>query len=240
MLRGSTVKSRCRMPLVRSKTGRFFCKGKFCVLFNIVSHLLDRAIYTLVALNLLFAHFLKVIVCYDSACTPQCMIYINTFPYKGPVISTGLFICCIQNQHSEIVKLRRQIYVEENSGLTLGLRPANERRGYNITPSLIGWVQTWNQPWNCIKYIDLSSVQQNMMTSSNGNVFRSPVNSPHKGQRRGTLMFSLICARINCRVNDREAGDLRRHRAHYDVIVMNMLLFGVLGFLIVYSIMWYV
>ena len=38
---------------------------------------------------------------------------------------------------------------------------------------------------------------------------------------RGVLMFSLICAWINSWVNNREAGDLRRHRAHYDVIVMN-------------------
>ena len=51
-------------------------------------------------------------------------------------------------------------------------------------------------------------------------IHRSPMNSPHTGQWRGTLMFSLICARINCWVNNREAGDLRRHRAHYDVIVM--------------------
>ena len=28
------------------------------------------------------------------------------------------------------------------SGLILGLRPANERRRYNVMPSLIGWVQT--------------------------------------------------------------------------------------------------
>ena len=49
---------------------------------------------------------------------------------------------------------------------------------------------------------------------------RSPMNSPHKGQSRGALMFSLICARINGWVNNREAGDLRRHRAHYEVIVM--------------------
>ena len=47
-----------------------------------------------------------------------------------------------------------------------------------------------------------------------------PVNSPHKGQWRGALMFSLICAWINGWVSNREAGDLRRHRAHYDVIVM--------------------
>ena len=51
-------------------------------------------------------------------------------------------------------------------------------------------------------------------------IHRSPVNSPHKGQWRGALMFTLMCARINGWVNNREAGDLRRYRAHYDVIVM--------------------
>ena len=51
-------------------------------------------------------------------------------------------------------------------------------------------------------------------------IHRSPVNSPHKGQWRGTLMFSLICVWTNGWVNNREAGDLRRYRAHYDVTVM--------------------
>ena len=65
----------------------------------------------------------------------------------------------------------------------------------------------------------------NMITSSNRNIFRvtgslSPVNSPHKGQWRGDLMFSLICGWINGWVNNRETGDLRRHRTHYDVSVM--------------------
>ena len=46
------------------------------------------------------------------------------------------------------------------------------------------------------------------------------VNSPHKGQWRGALMFSLICVWINGWINNREAGDLRRNRAHYDVTVM--------------------
>ena len=69
-----------------------------------------------------------------------------------------------------------------------------------------------------------------MMTSSNGNIsrvtghlcgeFTVPMNSPHKGQWRGALMFSLICTRINGWVNNREAGDLRRHCGHYDVNVM--------------------
>ena len=33
-------------------------------------------------------------------------------------------------------------------------------------------------------------------------------------------MFSFICAWINGWVNNRDAGDLRRHRAHYDVTVI--------------------
>ena len=39
----------------------------------------------------------------------------------------------------------------------------------------------------------------------------------HKGQWRGALMFSLIYLWINGWVNNREPGDLRRHRTHYDV-----------------------
>ena len=51
-------------------------------------------------------------------------------------------------------------------------------------------------------------------------IHRSTVNSPHKGQWRGALMFSLMCAWINIWVNNREAGDLRRYRHHYDVIAV--------------------
>ena len=52
-------------------------------------------------------------------------------------------------------------------------------------------------------------------------IHRSPVNSSHKGQWRGALMFSLICVWINNWANNGEAGDLRRYRIHYDVTVMN-------------------
>ena len=48
----------------------------------------------------------------------------------------------------------------------------------------------------------------------------SPVNSPHKGQWRGALIFSLICVWINDWVNNREPGDLRRYRGHDDVTAM--------------------
>ena len=68
-----------------------------------------------------------------------------------------------------------------------------------------------------------------MMTPSNGYIFRvigvlwgpgnSPVNSPHKGQWRRTLMFSLICVWTNGWVKTRDASDLRRHHAHCCVTV---------------------
>ena len=74
--------------------------------------------------------------------------------------------------------------------------------------------------------------RQCMMTSSNGNIFRvigalprySPVTGEfhQKGQwLRRALMFYLICAWINGWANNREAGDLRRHCAHYNVTVMD-------------------
>ena len=50
---------------------------------------------------------------------------------------------------------------------------------------------------------------------------RSPVDSPHKGQWRGALMFSWS-APEQTRANNRDVGDLRRHRAHYDVIVVRV------------------
>ena len=39
-----------------------------------------------------------------------------------------------------------------NTGLILGLRPINEKRRYKVTSSLIGWVQTWSQPWTQIAW----------------------------------------------------------------------------------------
>ena len=49
---------------------------------------------------------------------------------------------------------------------------------------------------------------------------RSPVNSPHKGQWRGALMSFFIFACIKGWVHNRKAGDLRRHRAQYNISVM--------------------
>ena len=49
---------------------------------------------------------------------------------------------------------------------------------------------------------------------------RSPLNSPPEGQWREALMFTLIRAWTNGWANNRDAGDLRRNRSHYDTTVM--------------------
>ena len=73
-----------------------------------------------------------------------------------------------------------------------------------------------------------------IMTSSNGTI------CSRRGQRLIgiALVFSLICVWINDWVNNREAGDLRRYRTHYRVIVMVSLdMIKCIGFLSVLNAM---
>ena len=56
-------------------------------------------------------------------------------------------------------------------------------------------------------------------------IHESPVNSPHKVQCCGALMFSLISASTKGWVNKRDAGDFRHHHAHYDITEMHFWLF---------------
>ena len=83
-----------------------------------------------------------------------------------------------------------------------------------------------------LAFLECETARHNMMTSSNGNIFRvtglSAGNSPFPGEfpaqrpvTRSIDVFFFICAWIKAWVNNDEAGDLRRHHAHYDVIVMN-------------------
>ena len=70
-----------------------------------------------------------------------------------------------------------------------------------------------------------------MMTSSNGNIFR--VTGPLCGEFTGPGKFHIqwpvtrnfdvffdLRLRSGWVINNREAGDFRRHRGHYDAIVM--------------------
>ena len=60
-------------------------------------------------------------------------------------------------------------------------------------------------------------------------IHRSPVNSPHTGQWRGTLVFSWIYGWTNGWINNRDVGDLRRHCANYDVTIMRISIIITLG-----------
>ena len=113
-------------------------------------------------------------------------------------------------------------------------------RSFSVIPSRAHQSKTIRKrniyPINVQSNNDTNSIMMNiwcqdsMMTSSNGNIFRvagplcgnSPVTGefPSQGQWRGAWMISLICAWTNGWVNNRDACDLRCHRAHYDISVM--------------------
>ena len=77
-----------------------------------------------------------------------------------------------------------------------------------------------------------SNVQNNdMMMSSNGNIFRvtghlcGEVTGPRwipRTKASELWCFLLICVWINGWENNREAGDLRRYRDHYEVMVVEL------------------
>ena len=74
-----------------------------------------------------------------------------------------------------------------------------------------------------VKYA-MASRNIRKMISSNGKKFHVTGllwgDSPHKDQWRRALLFYLISARTYGWAINRDASDLRRHRAHYDVTVM--------------------
>ena len=95
------------------------------------------------------------------------------------------------------------------AGIILCMRPATERRRY-----LIGWVHIQNHN-DVIKWKHFPCYWPFVR-----GVHWSSMDSSHKSQWRGALKFPLICAWTNDWANNRDAGDLRRHRAHYNVKIM--------------------
>ena len=67
--------------------------------------------------------------------------------------------------------------------LILGLRPGNERRRYKVTPSLIGWVQTENQPCHQMESFSV------LLALCAGN---SPVTGEFPAQWPVTRSFSIF------------------------------------------------
>ena len=86
---------------------------------------------------------------------------------------------------------------------------------------------------NLVNQLDKWNAHIHMMTSLNGTIsvwlalymrgiHRSPVDSSHKGQWHGALMLPLISAWTRGWADNRDAGDLRRHCAHYDVTIIHL------------------
>ena len=88
----------------------------------------------------------------------------------------------------------------------------------SITSYAMGWRMFHPRKWD-VKSTPLTWWRHQMETFS-ALLALSSVNSPDKGQRRGASMLYLICAWTNVWVNNRDGGNLRRYRAHYDVTVM--------------------
>ena len=101
-------------------------------------------------------------------------------------------------------------------------KPSCHKTSYEGARSVVN-IQRWKLLIDFILQPHLSWWRHQMETYSAllthcaGN---SPGNSLHKGQWGGALMFSLICTWTNGWSNNRDAGDLRRIRAHYEVTVM--------------------
>ena len=66
-------------------------------------------------------------------------------------------------------------------------------------------------------------------------IYQLLMNSLHKGQWHGALMFLLICTWTNTWANNGEDSDLRCHCTHYDIIVMDQWNVGTFHFTVCWS-----
>ena len=92
---------------------------------------------------------------YCLLCAVCFVVLTNELSYVFKTILLGAKICMVIFSYASSSPLRtyRACYLGSQygdnyprSGLILGLRPANERRRYFVTTSIIGWAQAWNQP----------------------------------------------------------------------------------------------
>ena len=79
----------------------------------------------------------------------------------------------------------------EYTGLILGLRPANERRRYKVTPSLIGWAQTYNRPWIYMGFPTPSGADGSITKFGvSGNSCELKTGKPYNLERGKIILFS--------------------------------------------------
>ena len=138
------------------------------------------------------------------------------------------FLLLIPNYIKSWIKLK---IVQNHINVLLTMSPIHIMRGMsimyhvkyhtNINKNNISWFIAWLI--NCISQHDdvIKWKHFPRYWPFVQGIHLTPGNSLHRGQWRGSLMFSLTCAWTNGWVNNQYAGDLIRHRAHYDVTVMN-------------------
>ena len=160
-------------------------------------------------------------VCNDkSECTLLCMIHFlyTCFGCEEPNCRTVFFV---RNLWANYVMLEMKELMYSRDELFMRSFENN-----TLVEAMIN-----NSP---LLFIHHSLYLISMMTLSIGNIFRATGHlcgefTGHwwiprtKASDAELWCFILVSARINGWVNNREAGDLRRHRAHYGVIVMQTL-----------------
>ena len=162
--------------------------------------------------------------------------WVTSAPSHWPVHSWFMVMGCVCTWPTKTPQSPSHKAVLPTSGITRSGRSAKSGRPSTFGVELRSEYGTrlpsttlLNPPWlQCLMYHILRNTSRIMMTSSNGNIFR--VTGHLCGEFTGhrwipvtkarALVFSLIRAWISGWVNNREAGDFIRHRAHYDVIVM--------------------
>ena len=105
------------------------------------------------------------------------------------------------------------ISIDEMNSMTLDPKWTKRREEICIHSRVTLLLQSrkWTQLF-LFKALTSSTWWRDQMETFSALLAICAVNSPRKGQWRGALMLSLICAWINGWVNNREAGYLRRHR----------------------------
>ena len=156
------------------------------------------------------------------------LLYI--FPLFSLVTNSGKYVCiCCSMQTDVCVCAREYIYVVYYPNTTRWphwqwpcylifqhMHMKSHKSPARISGPFVGRISWWRHQMATFSAL-LAFVRGN---------HRLPVKSPHKGQWRGALIFSLIWAWTNGWVNNRDAGDVRRHRAHYNVTVVLMAIVG--------------
>ena len=159
----------------------------------------------------------------------QIFAYLNTNTNTNTYLTPALAISYLSGLHFRVQMLiyiflsvlRVKYTVCDNSAVECMAEDALKYLSLNVDERLTLDSPKVSQLCICISHDDIIKWKHFPCNCSFvRGIHRSLVNSLHKGQWCGALMFSLICSWINGWVNNGEAGDLRCHHVHYDVTVM--------------------